>query len=104
SPSNGDVYAAVLPSKDIIAEINPVIALLKPGSAAYKLAKLSDSMDFDHPDSAPAKQLNEVIWKTVKGFNSTMPAIHTTRIKTKDQDKSKAKTAVRGSDARSTAQ
>src|SRR5262249_19936054 len=75
SPSNGDVYSAVLPSKDIIAEINPVIALLKPGSAAYKLAKLSDSMDFDNPDSAPAKQLNEVIWKTVKGFNSTMPAI-----------------------------
>jgi hypothetical protein len=31
-------------------------------------------MDFEHPDSAPPGELNEMIWKSVKGMNSQMPA------------------------------
>lgn len=31
-------------------------------------------MDFTNPDSQPALKLNELIWKSVKGPNSKMPA------------------------------
>jgi hypothetical protein len=30
-------------------------------------------MDFVHADAAPAAQLNDIIWKSVKGMDSTMP-------------------------------
>jgi hypothetical protein len=31
-------------------------------------------LDTDHPDSAPEQKLNELIWKSVKGATSEMPA------------------------------
>ena len=58
----------------IIRELNPSMVLLKPGTAAYHLAELSNKMDFVHPDSAPAGLLNQIIWKSVKGVHSKMPA------------------------------
>jgi hypothetical protein len=33
-----------------------------------------DKMDFTNPDSQPERKLNELIWKSVKGPNSRMPA------------------------------
>ena len=72
--SNGDVYTAILPDKSIIQEYNPSMLLLKRGTPAYNLATLSNKMDFVHPDSAPAALLNEIIWKSVKGVHSKMPA------------------------------
>jgi hypothetical protein len=31
-------------------------------------------MDFTNPDSQPDRKLNELIWKSVKGPNSQLPA------------------------------
>jgi hypothetical protein len=33
----------------------------------------SSRMDFAHADRAPADRLNEIIWKSIKGDNSSMP-------------------------------
>ena len=35
-------------------------------------------MDFTHPDAAPALQLDQIVWKTVKGPASVMPRMHRT--------------------------
>ncbi len=40
----------------------------------YKERIMSSQFDFSKADNAPDKLLNEVIWKAVKGENSTMPA------------------------------
>jgi hypothetical protein len=37
-------------------------------------AKASLKMDFDDYDEAPMRPLNEIIWKSVKGKDSEMPA------------------------------
>jgi Phosphoesterase family len=37
-------------------------------------AKQSAKMDFDDYDEAPMRELNEIIWKSVRGADSTMPA------------------------------
>lgn len=39
-------------------------------------AKLSATYNFSKPDEAPDLELNEVIWQSVKGENSVMPAPH----------------------------
>jgi len=33
----------------------------------------SSKMDFAHADAAPAERLNEIIWKSVRGYDSAMP-------------------------------
>jgi hypothetical protein len=33
----------------------------------------ANQMDFEHPDSAPTRELNEMIWKSAKGVTSQMP-------------------------------
>jgi hypothetical protein len=38
-----------------------------------KMMIRASQMDFEHPDSAPERELNEMIWKSVKGVNSQMP-------------------------------
>jgi hypothetical protein len=38
------------------------------------LIEEADKMDFTYPDSQPQRKLNELIWKSVKGPNSQMPA------------------------------
>ncbi len=73
-PSNGDIYSAILPPASLIEELNPSMLLLRPGTPAYHMAKLSNAMNFVHPDSAPAALLNQIIWKSVKGVHSKMPA------------------------------
>lgn len=75
APTNGDVYTAILPDASIIGELNPSIVALKSNPTMARLAALSSKMDFTHPDSAPAQTLNEILWKSVKGAGSTMPAI-----------------------------
>jgi hypothetical protein len=39
-----------------------------------KIMLESKGMDFVHPDRAPARGPNELIWKSVKRANSEMPA------------------------------
>ncbi len=69
--SNSAVYNAILPAQAVINEI----ALNAPkGSPRARLAKLTSTMDFTHPDSADPRLLNEVIWKSVKGIHSNPPA------------------------------
>jgi hypothetical protein len=79
-PRNADPYSAILPSKQIICSKNPLMASLRAGDRLRQLAVESSKMDFEHPDSAPARKLNEILWKSVKGVNSELPAIHKRRI------------------------
>jgi hypothetical protein len=43
-----------------------------------KLAIESEKMHFDIPDSAPAAKLNLILWRSVKGPQSKMPAVRHT--------------------------
>lgn len=54
-----------LPAQVSLNELNPWNA---PG------AKLSQAMNFKKEDSAPDLLLNQLIWKSIKGSNSVMPA------------------------------
>ena len=74
APNNSAPYTATLPPQAIITDTNPVLSSLKPGTMAYHLAKLSSTLDFKHPDSAPAALLTEMEWKSVKGMNAKVPA------------------------------
>jgi YVTN family beta-propeller protein len=78
SPANNEPYTAVLPGKEIIAQINAPAArrAATQGSADAKddLATASDRMDFTHADAAPADVLNQIIWQSVKGPAVPMPA------------------------------
>ncbi len=76
TPSNSEPYTAILPSRRVIARKTPGSAAMKPGSPQLKLATLTKSMDFVHPDSADPKVLNEILWKAVKGFDAKLPVIH----------------------------
>ena len=49
-------------------------AFLKAHPAYKYLVALTKKMNFSKEDLAPAQLLNEVIWKSVKGINSKMPA------------------------------
>ena len=43
---------------------------------AVTLARLiseSEAMDFSKADAAPADELNQIIWKSVRGLDSKMP-------------------------------
>jgi YVTN family beta-propeller protein len=71
--SNDDPYAAILPDESIIAQHNLSLDLLAPTDPRRKLALLSDKMDFTHPDSAPAQELNQILWQTVKGVGTVSP-------------------------------
>lgn len=73
APTNAAPYAATMPAKSLIAEINPSQAAMSRHDPRLKLVKLSDAMDFVHPDSAPAALLNQILWKSVKGVQSRMP-------------------------------
>jgi len=68
--ANPEPYTATLPDTGILSQIAPTAT----ASAFFPLEQLSAKMDFVHPDSAPALLLNQVIWKSVKGMNSKMPA------------------------------
>jgi hypothetical protein len=55
-------------------------------------AALSNQWDFSQPDLAPMHALNEIVWKSVKGANSEMPApVHRFRplIDVSDKDEGK---------------
>ena len=74
APGNSASYTAALPSVSIISEINPSLNALNRSDPRRRLAALSSRMDFEHPDSAPARLLNEILWKSVKGAQAKMPA------------------------------
>jgi hypothetical protein len=53
--------------------INPQIDLNAKNDDKSYGAKLSSKMDFSEWDNAPMGQLNEVLWKAMKGADSPMP-------------------------------
>lgn len=73
-PVNAAPFAAISEDPSIINERNAVAATLPLASPVRHLIRLSDKMDFVHPDSAPDNILNDIIWKSVKGTSSVMPA------------------------------
>ena len=74
--SNGAPYVPTLPDPAILSELAPASSK----SALLPLETLTAKMDFVHPDSAPAGLLNEILWKSVKGMDSAMPAPRHSRL------------------------
>ena len=70
---NSGPYAATQPDASILGEIAPAA---QSTDTLFPLEQLSAKMDFAHPDSAPVGLLNEIIWKSVKGVHSKLPATH----------------------------
>jgi YVTN family beta-propeller protein len=72
APNNNAAYAAIEPASNIMGE--RVAKNIGPKDKFYRLAELTKKMDFKHTDAADPFLLNEIIWKSIKGMNSTMPA------------------------------
>jgi hypothetical protein len=54
--------------------IQPRIDVLEQNHKGAYGAELSNQWDFTQPDRAPMHALNEIVWKSVKGADSEMPA------------------------------
>ena len=86
-PSNNAPYTAVLPPQYIICAQSPDLNQLASSDPMRRMMIRAGQMDFDHPDSAPERELNEMIWKSVKGISSQMPEPrHTLVSPDKDDD------------------
>jgi DNA-binding beta-propeller fold protein YncE len=86
-PANNAPYTAVLPAQDIICAQSPDMNTLPLNDPMRKMMVRAGQMDFEHPDSAPSGELNEMIWKSVKGMNSQMPKpVHATTSSDQDDD------------------
>lgn len=78
APANDAPYSAILPSREIIAEVN--------GRTAYRAA-LSATLDFSHEDAVPDAVLNDLIWHAIKGAAVAEPPIrHGLRLAAADPD------------------
>jgi YVTN family beta-propeller protein len=73
APNNAAPYSAIMPAEKLIGELNPFKKDLTAGDPRLPLVERSDQMDFVHADAAPALELDDIIWKTVKGTDSEMP-------------------------------
>ena len=73
-PSNDASYEAILPDAKILREVNGARSPRSPISPEQQgMMDESSRMDFAHADAAPAARLNQIIWKSVKGYDSVMP-------------------------------
>ncbi len=75
APNNNDAYNAILPSKDIIGEVNPPLTSYAPDDPMRHLAELSSQMNWSVADAAPYNILNEILWKDAKGADSPLPEL-----------------------------
>ena len=66
-PENNAPYAAILPAKSIMAEVN--------GKTAYRAA-FSATLARYHEESEQDEQLNDVLWHSIEGRNIPAPARH----------------------------
>jgi DNA-binding beta-propeller fold protein YncE len=73
SPSNAEAFRAIKPPKELIAEVTPPRESLGASDPRLPLILESQRMDFTHADAAPARKLNEIVWRTVKGPAARMP-------------------------------
>jgi hypothetical protein len=78
TPDNSTAYSALPPSMTMIGELNPELKDLATSDPRREMALESAKMDFTHADAAPALQLDQITWKTVKGPNSIMPEMRRT--------------------------
>jgi YVTN family beta-propeller protein len=76
APNNIAPYTAILPTQAIVTEVLTSGSLYAIAEKAEfnRLVKLASKMDFAHADANDPALLNEMIWKSVKGMNSKMPA------------------------------
>jgi len=86
TPSNSAPYDAITPSPKLIAQRNPKLEDLTQSDPRRAMELASARMDFTHADAAPALELDQIVWKTVKGPGSQMPVLHTTLSKPDDKD------------------
>ncbi len=82
TPVNAAPYTAVLPAREILAEIND--------TNAYR-AQDSRRLDFSQADRVPDGILNDILWHSIKGVGAPMPASHhlfpvTKRPQSRDSD------------------
>jgi YVTN family beta-propeller protein len=82
TPVNAAPYAAALPAKEIIGEIND--------ENAYR-ARDSRKLDFSQADRVPDGIMNDILWHSIKGASAPMPAPHhlfpaTTHPQSRDED------------------
>lgn len=91
APSNAEPYTAILPPAKILIQINPKANEVKPVSPEAAMLNDALKMDFTVADRVPADQLNEMLWKMSRGYDSKMPPTPkgiagVTVPKTKDDD------------------
>lgn len=87
SPSNNAPYTAILPAQTIVCAMTPSAGSLAKNDPMRQVILQADKLDFEHPDSAPDRLANELIWKSVKGANSQSPAPqHTLSSADRDDD------------------
>jgi YVTN family beta-propeller protein len=72
APNNNAPFVAIEPAQSIIN--NWVAKNIGPKDKYYRLAKQTEKLDLKHTDAADPRILNEIIWKSVKGMDSQMPA------------------------------
>lgn len=76
APNNIAPYFATMPPKSLIAKLNPPASSLAPSDPRRKLAEASDRMDFAHADSAPARELDAITWRLIRGSDLPVPLGH----------------------------
>ena len=62
TPENREPYRAILPAREIIAEVN--------SRMAYRAAD-SNRFDFSREDAVPDDELTDIVWHSVKGRSTT---------------------------------
>jgi hypothetical protein len=65
-------YDAVRPEQDFW-EKNPPASALK--GKARRAALASARFRWDVPDAAPSRQLNRILWHSIKGWNTPYPGV-----------------------------
>jgi YVTN family beta-propeller protein len=73
TPTNDAPYNVIAEDSAIVNGRNADAAQLPAHSALGHLVRLSDKMDFVHPDSAPDNVLNSIVWQSVRGVGTVMP-------------------------------
>ena len=72
-PTNNESFTAILPEQPVMCQQTPQASSLKSSDPMRKLILRSAKLNFDRPDSAPAAELNEILWKGIKGAHVPVP-------------------------------
>ena len=64
-PENAEPFTAILPQKEIIAEVNQ--------PRAYRAQDSARLLNPRREESAPDEELNDILWHAVKGRNTPAP-------------------------------